>query len=109
MSIKIGEVVATMTNAAKSSLKEDWPKVRDYAQPEFRRLARVLEDIVKKAAKGAISANEAKSLLRIHRNTVLTVMLAVEGMGIIAAEKAINAALKAVADIVNKALPFKLL
>ena len=40
---------------------------------------------------------------------LLGVMLTIEGLGVIAGENAINAALKAVRETVNNALPFKLL
>jgi hypothetical protein len=98
-----------MVTAAKDSLSTDWSKVKDYAKPEFKRLAHTLVDIAKLAANQKVSAAEAKSLLRIHKNTTLMVMLTVEGLGIIAAENAINAALNVVRDTVNGALPFKLL
>ena len=108
MSLKIGELAAAMTGAAKDSLAKDWPKVRDYARPEFKKLAQSVKDIVRLAVEGKVSAAEAKSLLRIHRNTALIVMLTVEGLGVLAAEKAINAALGAVADVINAAAPFRI-
>ncbi len=109
MSLKIGDILASMVAAAKDSLSADWAHVRDYANPELKQLAQTLVDITKLAAHQKISAAEAKSVLHIHKNTALMVMLTIEGLGVIAGEKAINAALKAVRDVVNKALPFKLL
>ena len=109
VSLKLGDILAPMVAAAKGSLSTDWAHVRDYAKPEFKQLAQTLVDITKLAARKKISAAEAKSVLHIHKNTALMVMLTVEGLGVIAGEKAINAALKAVRDAVNKALPFKLL
>lgn len=108
MPLNIGELAAAMIGAAKETLAKDWPKVRDYAEPELKRLAASLVDIGKLAAQGKVKQSEARALLQIHRNTVLTVMLAVEGMGLLAAERAINAALKAVADAVNAVSPFKI-
>lgn len=108
MSLKLRDILAPMVAAAKESLSADWAHVRDYA-PEFKQLAQTLVDITKLAAHQKISAAEAKSVLHIHKNTALMVMLTIEGLGVIAGERAINAALKAVRDTVNKALPFKLL
>ncbi len=109
VSLKLRDILAPMVAAAKASLSADWANVRDYAKPEFKQLAQTLVDITKLAAHQKISAAEAKSVLNIHKNTALMVMLTVEGLGVIAGENAINAALKAVRDTVNKALPFKLL
>ncbi len=109
MSLKIGDILAPMVAAAKDSLSADWPMVRDYAKPELKQLAQTLVTIAKLAVHQKISAAEAKSLLRIHKHTTLMVMLTIEGLGVIAGERAINAALKAVRDVVNTALPFKLL
>lgn len=109
MSLNRGELAAAMIGAAKATLAKEWPKVRDFAQPELKRLAASLVDIGRLAAQGKVSQVEARALLKIHRNTVLTVMLAVEGMGLLAAERAINAALKAVVDAVNAVSPFKIL
>ena len=109
MSLKLRDILAPMVAAAKDSLSADWANVRHYAKPEFKQLAQTLVTITKLAARQKISAAEAKSVLNIHKNTALMVMLTVEGLGVIAGENAINAALKAVRDTVNKALPFKLL
>ena len=109
MSLKLRDILAPMVAAAKDSLSADWANVRDYAKPEFKQLAQTLVTITKLAARQKISAAEAKSVLNIHKNTALMVMLTVEGLSVIAGENAINAALKAVRDTVNKALPFKLL
>lgn len=109
MSLKVGDLASDMIAAAKAPLADDWPEVRDYAESEFKSLARTLNDIVRLAEKDKITAAEAKSLLRIHRNTTLTVLLTVKGLGVLAAERAINAALKAVAGAVNRAAPFRIL
>jgi hypothetical protein len=104
-----GELVKTMLAAAQGSLDKDWPKARDYAKPELSKLARSLLDIGNLFAAGKITELEARSLLEIHKNTTKMVFLTVEGLGLLAVEKAINAALGAVKDSVNGALGFALL
>lgn len=103
------EILGAMLRAARQSLGRDWGQVRDFATPELKRLAQVLKDISVLATRGKVSQREAKSLLRIHRNTTLTVLLTAKGLGLLAAERAVNAALNAAADVVNAALPFRLL
>ena len=107
--LRVSDLIESMTSAARESLAEDWPRGRDYAEPELAKLAQSLIDITRLAASGRINDQQAKALLRIHRNTTLTVMLTVEGLGVIAVENAINAALAAVRDTVNAVTPFRLL
>jgi len=107
--LRVSELLESMMVAARESLAEDWPRGRDYAKPELKRLAQSLIDITRLAATGNVNGQQAKALLRIHKNTTLSVMLTVEGLGVIAVENAINAALSAVRDTVNAVTPFRLL
>lgn len=105
----VAQMAQSMINAVSESLGNDWREVRHFAEPELKRLATVLRDISTMVAEGEISPEEAKSLLRIHRKTTETVMLAVKGMGLLAVENAINAALDVVGDAVNTASGFAIL
>lgn len=105
----VAELVASMLNAAKGSLGKDWPKARDFAESELPKLARSLADIGGLLAQGKITEVEARSLLEIHKNTTRTVLLTVKGLGLLAVENAINAALGAVKDAVNGAVGLALL
>ena len=107
--LRVTDLLDSMMGAARESLVEDWPRARDYARPELKKLAQSLIDITRLAVIGKVNRQQAKALLRIHRNTTLTVMLTVEGLGVIAVENAINAALAAVRDTVNAVTPFRLL
>jgi hypothetical protein len=109
MALKVSEVFGPMLAAAKESLSVDWPKVKDFAKPELKQLAQSLVNITRLLANGNVNKQQAKALLQIHKNTTAMVFLAIEGLGIIAVENAINAALKAVGDVVNSAAGIKLL
>jgi len=98
-----------LLGAAKASFAKDWKKAKDYAEPELRRLAASLVDIGELALAGKVNEQQAKAMLRIHRSAVETVLLTVKGLGILAVENAINAALGAVKKAVNKAVGFALL
>ena len=103
MAIKLADILTPMLDAATKSLKQDWPKAKDYAKPELKKLAQSLVDITKLAAKGTINKQQAKALFQIHKNTTQMVLLTIEGLGIIAVENAINAALKAAKQTINTA------
>jgi hypothetical protein len=107
--LDIGAVSAAMLAAARTSLGKDYPKVQDYAKSEFGKLAQTLSDITEMALAGKISPQEAQSLVRVHANTVQIVLLTVEGMGLIAVESAINAALGAARAGVNTTIGFALI
>ncbi|MBE0567434.1 MAG: hypothetical protein IH621_15865 [Krumholzibacteria bacterium] len=108
MPFTVAEIVKPMMAAAQESLAKDWGQAKDYARPELKRLATSLADIAKLIAADKVNRRQAKALLRIHRNTTLTVLLTVEGLGVVAVEDAINAALGAVRDVVNTAVGFRL-
>ena len=104
MNLDIGSLTSAMLGAVKTSLGADYPKTKDFAEAQLKTLAEGLADIGKQLASGSISLDEAQSLLRTHANTAQIVFLAVEGMGELAVENAINAALSAVKTAVNAAL-----
>ena len=99
-----GELAGSMVGAAKGTLDRDWKRARAFAEPELARLAQSLVDIGKLLVEGKITELEARSLLVIHTNTTRTVLLTVKGLGLLAVENAINAALGAVQQAVNGAL-----
>lgn len=99
--LEAGELAADMIAAVRQSLDRDWRSARHFAEPELRRLGQSLADIGTLASTGRITQEEARSLLRIHRNTTESVLLTVEGLGRLATENAVNAALGVVRDRVN--------
>ena len=105
----IDDLVRTMVGAARASLGRDWSKARAFAEPELDRLARSLVNIGQMTAEGAITQQEAAALLEIHKNTTRMVILTVKGLGLLATENAINAALGSVKDTLNAALGVALL
>lgn len=107
--LSVTDLFTDMLAAAKASLGKDFSKAKDFAKPEFQRLARSLVDIVKLVAEKKVNQQQAKSLLEIHRNTTKVVLLTIEGLGVIAVENAINAALDVVRTTINKAVKFALI
>ena len=109
MALKVSDLFKSMLEAAKDSFAEDWPKVQEYAKPELKKLAQSLADITKLVVNDTINKQQAKALLQIHKNTTLMVLLTIEGLGVIAVENAINAAIKTVEETINAAAGIKLL
>lgn len=105
----VGDLAGSMIGAAKVTLDRDWKRARAFAEPELSRLAQTLADIGRLLAEGKITELEARSLFEIHKNTTRTVLLTVKGLGLLAVENAINAALGAVQGAVNGALGIALI
>jgi hypothetical protein len=109
MALDVTALASAMASAAQSSFKKKWPQVKEYAQAEARKTAETLAMIERLTLAGDISPEEARIHLRMQKNSSMAVMLAIQGLGILAVEDAINAALGAVRKTVNTALGFALL
>ena len=109
MSINVSDLSKKMLVACKGVLKDNWPDIKEYAESETKKLAQALVLIEKLHLAGKITKKQAKLHLDIQKNSMRIVLLAIEGMGVLMVEKAINAALAVVKDTVNSALNFKLL
>jgi|SRR6516164_4030010 hypothetical protein len=108
-SIDANELLADMLKAVKKSLENKWPQVRDLATSEFRKFAQNIEDIKKMKSKGTITLEQAKLQLEIQKNSIKTVLLTEEGLGLLAVEAAINAAIDVIKESVNKIIGWGLL
>src|SRR5262249_44497925 len=108
MALKVGDLFKDMLAAAKGEFGAKWPAVKDLAQEQFKELARNLARIADLFASGKVNEAQARLLLGIHKNATQTLLLSIEGIGLIAVESAVNAALNVVKDAVNTALGFAL-
>lgn len=108
-SIDAEALAAQMAAAAIGVLKGEWSKVRVYAEPQFKTLAQVAADIEAKKLAGKVTEEQARHMMKIQRNAFDTVLLTLKDEGLLAAEKAINAALDVAAGIVNTAIGWNIL
>lgn len=109
MSLSVSGLARAMVDAARGKLTKHWPDVKEYAKSEAKKTAETLALIERLVLTNEINAKQAKALLSMQRNSAQSVLLTIEGLGLLTAESAINAALGAVRDTVNKALGFALL
>ena len=109
MSLKASQLASQMTAAAADELGEKWPDIRDFARGEFKKIAADIVLIGRLRARKKISSKRARLHLEMQKNATKTVFLTVEGLGILAVEAAMNAALKTIRDAVNTAVGFVLL
>ena len=102
--INISEVFKTMIGAAKGVLEDHWKEIKPFAEQEFKSYTRNIYLIGKLKIKGSITKQQAKYYMQIQKSSLRTVLLTIEGLGIVAVENAINAAINSVKDIVNKTI-----
>ena len=108
-SIDLSKLVSDMQNAAKDVFGKRWLEAKDYAETAFNQIGEAILFIEKQRVLGKMSDEKAKLHLDIQKNASKMIMLTLEGLGIVAVEAAINAALKIIKDTVNTALGFTLI
>jgi hypothetical protein len=109
MTISVHDLVGPILAAVKPILAKHWEDVSAYAEGEATKMAQTLATIASLKAAGKIDEKQAAVLIDMQKHAMQAVLCAVEGIGLIAAQNAINAALDAVAGIVNKGIGFALL
>ena len=98
-----------MLKAIQGKLLGHWNVVRPFAETETKKLAETALQIELGKADGTLSAVQAKILLAMQANASQAVLTAVETVGMIAAQDAINAAIDVLKTAVNKAVGFTFL
>lgn len=107
--IDIGSLIKDMVTAAKGVIKKEWPDLKAYAECEFKKIGESILFIESQHALGKMTEEQAKLQMDIQKNASRTVLLAIEGVGLLRAEAIINAALKKIKDAVNNAVGFVLI
>lgn len=107
--IDTSTIMQAMTKAASAALKKKWPAARTYAEHEFEKFVLQMRQIEKLKEAGAITEAEARFLAELQQNAMKTVLLTLEGFGMLAVESAVNAAIDAVRELINTALGWKVL
>lgn len=102
-------IMQAMTQAASAALKKKWPAARTYAEHEFEKFVLQMQHIEKLKVSAAITEDEARFLARLQQNAMKTVLLTLEGLGMLAVESAVNAAIDAVRELVNASIGWKVL
>ena len=109
MSLDTSALVKDMLAAAKDNLGKFWKQAKPFAENETLNMANKLLLIEKLKLQGKITKEEALLHIEIQKSAFRTVLLSIKGLGLIAVEGTINAALGAIAKVVNKALGWGLL
>jgi hypothetical protein len=109
MKINIGSITRFMIADARQAAAGRWPAIRALAEPELRKLAKTLEDVRKLQASGAIDASRASALVAMQRDNAVKVLRSIEGIGVLTARAAVDAAAHAAGSVVNGIFGFDLI
>jgi hypothetical protein len=109
MALDVGTLAAQMLAAALPILKRDAQDAESFAKTEFTKIAQTIVSIGEQVAAGQINQQQAGLLLDMQTSASRNVLLALQGLALLAAEEAINAALAVVKTAVNTALGFALI
>lgn len=109
MTFDLETLTKSMLDGAREAVSDRWPQLRALAEVEMRKLAQTLIDVHQLLEAGDIDEKRARVIVRIQQNTARSVLCTVRGLGVLAAEQATEAAVAAVARLVNAAVKFKLL
>lgn len=109
MALDVSQLASQMLGAALPILKQSAGNVESFAKVEFGKIAQTIESIGDQLASGEINQDQAALLFDMQKHASRTVLLTIEGLGILAVEQAINAALDVVKGAVNASLKFALL
>ncbi len=105
----IQKVGKDMITASKTSLGDKFTEAKPFAELSFKQLAQNLALITELRITNVIDDQKAKLHLDLYKSTVKINLLAIEGLGIIAVEEAINSALAVVKDLVNSTIGFAII
>ena len=109
MALNVGQLTKQMLDAAKPILVDFWKETKPFAEKEFRAFAQNLVMIEKLKLTNKISKEAAALHVDIQKNSLRTVLLTIQGLGVLAVEKAIMAAIDVIRGSVNKIIGWNLL
>ena len=109
MALNVSEIAKEMAAALIGTLQDKAPEIKRYAESESKKFAQTFIMIEKLLQAGTIDEAEARLHLEIQKNATRMVLLTIEGLGALAVERAMTAALDGVKKTVNAAIGLSLL
>lgn len=86
-------LIKEMGNVAVPHLKGGAAKAKQFGKHEAEKIARTAVMLAEGVAAGKIDLDEARLILEVQKNASRSILLTVKGLGIVAVEKAVNAAM----------------
>lgn len=106
--IDVKKIVQVMLGASAQAIGPEFNATKALIEQQFTTLAQVLVQIQAAKLAGKMTEEECKILMDMQKKAVQSVLATTKGIGEIAAQKALGAALLSVAKSINEALGFNL-
>ena len=100
----VASVAAALVKSLVDSFKDDGSKIKAIATTEGKRLAAATASIAKLLAQGQIDIDEAAVMMSIQKDATEATLSLIEGIGRVAASRALKKALKGVVQLVDGAI-----
>lgn len=107
--VQVRDVIEKITQAVKVALGDKWEEAKTFAESESKTFGKNIAEIALWKKTGKITEEQGRVLIRMHQRSMKMVLTALEGISLVLAERAINAALDAISDMVNGIIGWKLL
>lgn len=107
--INYNQLLQDMLSAVKGQLKDHWNEARPYAEKELKSFTENIKLIAKLKLQGKKNEEKARLYIDIQKSSMRIVLLTIEGLGILAVEAAINAAIDVIKSTVNTAIGWSIL
>lgn len=104
----VKDIIDKITQAIKGALGEKWEEAKEFGESEAKKFGQNIAEIVLWKETGKITEEQGRVLLRMHQRSMKMVLTALEGISLVLAEKALNAAIETIGDIVNGLIGWKL-
>src|SRR3954466_13762869 len=109
VTLDFDSIFSQMLEAVKTSFGDKFPKIRDLATSSIKTLAQNIIDIEQMQLAGTITQEQASLMIGVQKDAFKIVLLSEEGLGLLAVEAALNAAIDVIRTTVNTAIGFALL
>jgi hypothetical protein len=109
MALDSGNLLKTMVGAAQGAFGDCWHDIKSYTVPELQKIASTIVSIEANVAAGNYTQDVADLIMRMQVRATQSVIVATTGLLLLHVEQAINTCLRAIGDVVNKALGFPLI
>lgn len=104
MAFDIGAVLKDMTATASDMLSTEGPRVKECVKKAIEAEKDALDEIAKARIAGEITVDDMKSQIANEKDALKAALLVCQVKGKLAAQKAVNAAIKVFIDAVKVAL-----
>jgi hypothetical protein len=111
MALDLNGLTSSMASIGQSAFKSSWGTTKNFAIPEFKKIAMTLVEIEAglHSTPPRYSEESAKILFRMQLRAAQMVLTSTVGLELKIVEDGINAALAVVSATVNKAIGFSLI